>query len=92
LINPESKDVKRLPSRFGDQRLSRDEVVRVERPGGGGLGNPFQRPVDKVLEDLRQGYVSPARAQSDYGVAVQMIDGEPQLHEGETARLRGKIG
>ena len=80
-----------LPSRFGDHALRHNDIVRVDRPGGGGLGNPLRRPIEKVLEDLRQGYVSVARAQSDYGVAAHIVDGEPILHEGETAHLRGKI-
>ena len=79
-----------MPSRFGDHRLERNDTIRVERPGGGGLGNPFKRPVEKVLEDLRQGYISAARARSDYGVATEFTDGEPSFVEGETARLRGK--
>jgi N-methylhydantoinase B len=90
-INSSTKDEKALPSRFGDHRLRRNDTIRVERPGGGGLGNPLERPVEKVLEDLRQGYVSVARAQSDYGVAAQIVDGEPSLHEGETRHLRGKF-
>src|SRR6185295_20068946 len=80
LINPESNAAKRLPSRFGDHRLGRNDTIRVERPGGGGLGNPFARPVERVLEDLRQGYVSAARARSDYGVAAQIADAEPLLN------------
>jgi len=92
LINPESTAAKHLPSRFGDHRLGRNDTIRVERPGGGGLGDPLSRPVAKVLDDLRQGYVSATRARSDYGVVAEIIDGEPRLHEGETARLRGKIG
>jgi N-methylhydantoinase B/oxoprolinase/acetone carboxylase alpha subunit len=46
--------------------------------------------VDRVIEDVRQGYVSPERARRDYGVAVQFSDGEPWLDEVETAKLRGK--
>ncbi|HYJ16386.1 MAG TPA: hydantoinase B/oxoprolinase family protein, partial [Candidatus Limnocylindria bacterium] len=91
-VNPATTQEKALPSRFGDHRLERNDTIRVERPGGGGLGKPFNRPIEKVLEDLRQGYVSVARAQSDYGVAAQMVDGEPTLHEGETEYLRGKVG
>jgi N-methylhydantoinase B len=72
--------------------LGRNDTIRVERPGGGGLGHPFNRPIEKVLEDLRQGYVSTSRARSDYGVAAHLVDGEPTLHEGETTRLRGKTG
>jgi N-methylhydantoinase B len=92
LINPESNTAKQLPSRFGDHRLGRNDTIRVERPGGGGLGNPLNRPVEKVVDDLRQGYISTARARSDYGVAVRIAEGEPIVNEGETARLRGKIG
>jgi N-methylhydantoinase B len=80
----------RLPSRFGDYRLRKNDLIRIERPGGGGLGDPLSRPVDKVIEDVRQGYVSPERARSDYGVALRMIDGEPRFEEAESAILRGK--
>ena len=90
VVNLESKDAKHLPSRFGDHRLQRNDTIRVERPGGGGLGDPRRRPVNKVVEDVRQGYVSLARARSDYGVAVQIADGEAQLDEAETRFLRGK--
>lgn len=90
VVNPESKDERRLPSRFGDYRLRRHDIVRLERPGGGGLGNPLRRPLDKVLEDVRQGYVSNERARSDYAVAVRWGGGEPELDGAETAFLRGK--
>jgi len=90
IINPGSKDERRLPSRFGDYRLHRDDIVRLERPGGGGLGDPLRRPVERVFEDVRQGYVSVERARSDYAVAVRWMDGEPELDSAETAFLRGK--
>ncbi|HVO93112.1 MAG TPA: hydantoinase B/oxoprolinase family protein, partial [Terriglobales bacterium] len=90
IVNPQSQHPKRLPSRFGDHRLERNDIVRVERPGGGGLGNPFQRPADKVLEDVRQGYVSPAQARSDYGVAIRVADDELSIDQAETGILRGK--
>jgi N-methylhydantoinase B len=90
VVNSESKDAKHLPSRFGDHRLQYNDTIRVERPGGGGLGDPRRRPVDKVVEDVRQGYVSVARAMADYGVALQMADGNAQLDEAKTHFLRGK--
>ena len=89
IVNPQSSAAKPLASRFGDQRLEHNDVVRVERPGGGGLGDPFTRPVDIVLEDVRQGYVSPERARTDYGVALRFADGGPVLDEGKTRDLRG---
>jgi N-methylhydantoinase B len=36
--------------------------VSVRTPGGGGLGDPRLRRRDAVIEDLRQGYISPATA------------------------------
>ena len=36
--HPGGEDERSLPSRFGDQRLKTGDVLRVERPGGGGVG------------------------------------------------------
>jgi N-methylhydantoinase B len=90
LVNPESNAAKQLPSRFGDHRLQRSDLIRIERPGGGGLGDPFKRPVDKVVDDVRQGYVSIERARTHYGVALHAVDGDVLLQEKETSILRGK--
>jgi N-methylhydantoinase B len=90
IVNPKTNDQKHLPSRFGDQRLQANDVVRVERPGGGGLGNAVNRPVESVLEDVRQGYVSAERARADYGVAVRRAGGEFEVDVAETRVLRGK--
>jgi N-methylhydantoinase B len=88
IINP-ANEARRLPSRFGDQPLKADDVVRVERPGGGGLGDPLSRPIADVIEDVRQGYVSPERARDDYGVALSVAGGDMVLDEEQTCSLRG---
>ena len=90
VINPQSQDEKRLPSRFGDYPLRKDDIVRIERPGGGGLGSPLERPVEKVLEDVRQGYVSLDKAPADYGVSLELSGGELVINREKTERLRGK--
>ena len=91
VIGPETPQEKRLPSRFGDHRLNRGELLRIERPGGGGLGSPLKRPVEKVVEDVRQGYVSIDKARFDYGVVVEAIDGEWQADFSRTQILRGEM-
>jgi N-methylhydantoinase B len=90
-INPGAEKEATLPSRFGDHRLQKGDTIRLERPGGGGLGNPLERPPEKVLDDVRQGYVSRPRAESDYGVVIEAIGGEPQLNYEKTVLLRGKF-
>jgi N-methylhydantoinase B len=90
IINPDTVNAKHLPSRFGDFRLQHDNIIRIERPGGGGLGDPFKRPTDKLIDDVRQGYISLDAARSQYGVALGWRDGELTINEGETSILRGK--
>jgi hypothetical protein len=41
-----------------------------------------------VLNDVREGYVSPGAARDQYKVAVRETAGEWELDEAETARLR----
>ncbi|MGH7832618.1 MAG: hydantoinase B/oxoprolinase family protein [Candidatus Binatia bacterium] len=74
IINPGTAEEKSLPSRFGDFTLKKGDLLRLERPGGGGIGSPLERAPERVLDDLRQGYVSPESAESDYGVAIRESD------------------
>jgi N-methylhydantoinase B len=46
------------------------ERAANKNPGGGGFGNPFERDVQKVVEDVRNGLVSLDGARLDYGVVI----------------------
>lgn len=50
--------------------LKRGDVVTLTTAGGGGYGNPLERDVEKVLEDVREGFVSVESALRDYGVEI----------------------
>jgi N-methylhydantoinase B len=54
----------------GQQTVPRGDRVVIEMPGGGGLGDPRQRPVERVLADVRAGLVSREAAARDYGVVI----------------------
>ncbi len=88
IINPGTRDEKELPSRFGDYVLKEGDLLRLERPGGGGMGHPHERDSQKVLDDVRQRYVSVERARSDYGVAVRPTGDDFIVDQAETRRLR----
>lgn len=47
------------------------DVIRIQGPGGGGYGHPFDRPVEAVVADVRARFVSPAHARHAYGVVVR---------------------
>lgn len=50
------------------RRLQPGECYVLRSGGGGGYGPPLERPVERVLSDLREGYISPARASRSYGL------------------------
>ncbi|MBK5912569.1 methylhydantoinase [Rhodothalassium salexigens] len=47
--------------------LDAGDVVEVVTAHGGGYGDPAERPARQVAEDVKNGYVSPARAAEVYG-------------------------
>ena len=51
-------------------QLKPGDAFRISSGGGGGYGAPFERPVEDVREDVRQGYVSVKAAAELYGVVV----------------------
>jgi N-methylhydantoinase B len=91
IISSGSVEEARLPSRFGDYVLKRDNLVRLERPGGGGLGDPLDRDPEKVLEDVRQGYVSVDSAEKGYGVIVRTGADEISVDRAGTKDLRSGL-
>ena len=38
--------------------------------GGGGWGHPYERDIEKILEDLKNEYISKGSARDDYGVII----------------------
>jgi len=56
--------------------------------GGGGFGDPFERPAEKVAAEVRDGIISMGSARDIYGVAVHPETLE--LLTDETAQLRAR--
>ena len=64
------------------------EVFSLETPGGGGLGNALERNPQKVLNDVRNGYVTQKKAREVYRVAIDSVDSDVALNEAQTRELR----
>ena len=68
------------------------EIIRVRTTGGGGWGDPLDRPTSEVARDVRWGKVSVAGARVNYGV---VLAGEPRgeitVDEAATADLRARL-
>jgi N-methylhydantoinase B len=59
------------PTKFINVVLGEGDEIRYRTPGGGGFGDARDRDADSVREDVREGYVTPERAERDYGVVVE---------------------
>jgi N-methylhydantoinase B len=69
-LNAGTRQERQVPPIADSIELQRGDRVRLETSGGGGWGHPFDRPVDAVLYDARNGFVTVAGARADYGVAI----------------------
>jgi N-methylhydantoinase B len=61
----------RLKSKNTNLRLETGDYLSFETPGGGGYGDPRDRARERILDDLRQGYISKDAAEKYYGVKVE---------------------
>src|SRR5204863_5469956 len=91
LINPGSEQEKRLPTRYADYPLRAGDAFRLDTPGGGGYGDALARDPGRVLADLRDGIVSPAAAERDYGVVLRGSAGSWTLDAPATERRRAAM-
>jgi N-methylhydantoinase B len=53
--------------------LDPQDEIEVTLPGGGGHGTPARRPIDLVLNDVVNGYISTRTAREVYRVAVSYV-------------------
>ncbi|MBI3090646.1 MAG: hydantoinase B/oxoprolinase family protein [Candidatus Tectomicrobia bacterium] len=68
--------------------LRRAAQIEFFAAGGGGFGNPLERDLDLVADDLRNGFITPEAAVRDYG-AVLNADGS--LNHAASAARRGQL-
>ncbi|MCU1537608.1 MAG: 5-oxoprolinase (ATP-hydrolyzing) [Humibacillus sp.] len=54
------------------EAVTAGQVIRIRTTGGGGWGDPLERPYDEVELDLRWGKVSVEGARRDYGVVASL--------------------
>jgi N-methylhydantoinase B/oxoprolinase/acetone carboxylase alpha subunit len=67
-------------------RFNSGEAFRIETTGGGGWGNPDERPPERVQEDVLDGYVSVEAAREHYGVVIKPRS--QSVDQNKTEKLR----
>ena len=66
--------------------IPKGTVLRQVAGGGGGYGDPLQRPIAQVSIEVRNGILSVHRAQADYGVVLDPETLEVDVTETEKLR------
>jgi len=66
--------------------LDPGDVVSLRTPGGGGYGDPADRPGERIARDLRLGKTSPGRARRVYGVDPDGVTDTDTAGSDETDR------
>ncbi|MEW6374884.1 MAG: hydantoinase B/oxoprolinase family protein [Thermodesulfobacteriota bacterium] len=79
--SPKSKDVIR--------GIPKETIFHEIAGGGGGYGDPFKRPTEKVLKDVRNGFISIDKAREDYGVVIDPKTFKVDMEK--TRSLRGTL-
>ena len=77
------------PGKVGGHVVNESERVVLRSAGGGGYGDPLDRPAEKVAEDCRLNYISEQAMRDVYGVVVSSENAGPD--EAATEALREKL-
>jgi N-methylhydantoinase B len=76
----------KLPSKT-TIRINEGDRLIIKTPGGGGYGDPLERSLAKVLDDVMNGFVTKNAAEKQYGVII----GEAgRIDETKTIQLRSE--
>lgn len=74
------------PKQFDMFPVAEGLFLRQRCAGGGGWGDPLERPVENVIQDVEDEYISVEGARKDYGVALNPES--LQVNREETEELR----
>jgi N-methylhydantoinase B len=78
-----------IPPPFTYTALSKGDVFACLGGGGGGYGDPLERPPERVMTDVQHGLVSRDEAGSVYGVVVGAAGGhDPAATEHRRTKIR----
>jgi N-methylhydantoinase B len=88
VVNPGRPNERVLRPLSDGNIVKRGDIVRIETGGGGGWGHPFDREAERVLTDVRGGFVGRVSAEDHYGVVL--ADDGASVDAAATAKRRAR--
>lgn len=80
-----SSEPERLKSKFDALKVQAGDKIIFRTAGAGGWGDPLDRPVERVVDDVRRGLVSREKALANYGI---VLGDKLEVDEAATSGLR----
>ncbi len=77
-----------MRSKLTNIDLQYGDTFTTQTAGGGGYGDPFERPWYLVQQDVEEGYITVQTAQEHYGV---VFDADGKVDQEATTRLRKSL-
>ncbi|HEX2361446.1 MAG TPA: hydantoinase B/oxoprolinase family protein [Jiangellaceae bacterium] len=90
-IDPGGPDERGVDALADAEPVQEGEVIRIRTTGGGGWGDPLDRPYADVLRDVRWRKVSIGGATTDYGVVVTGELDDLAVDEAASDALRARL-
>lgn len=91
VIDPGGPNEREVDALADAEPVAAGEVIRIRTTGGGGWGDPLERPYDEVARDVLWGKVSREGARTDYGVVVDGPDDAPEADAAASDALRDRL-
>jgi N-methylhydantoinase B len=82
---------KKIGSKLWGIKAEVGDEIKIVAPGSGGYGDPKERELELVLEDVKEGFVSKESAVKDYYVAIEGGT-RYQIDHNLTEQLRSRRG
>ena len=70
VLNPDTPEERGIRAFSDDNHWYKGDLVRIYTAGGGGWGDPLEREPQRVLDDVKDGFVSISGAMESYGVII----------------------
>ena len=94
VLNPGTPEEREIRAFSDDNHWQKGDLVRIYTAGGGGWGDPLERDAERVLGDVKDGFVSMRSALQRYGVVIDpaAMTVDEDCTEGKRASIRESRG
>ena len=91
VIEPGTSNQREVDALSDAVEVRAGELIRIRTTGGGGWGDPLERPIEEVRRDLEWGKISLEGARKDYGVIATRGNESILIDEAGSLALRQEM-